>query len=40
VSRKALIRELCAAFNGRDLDRLLDAMHPDALWPNGWEAGT
>ena len=39
ASREALIRELYAAFNRRDIDRVLAAMHPDVLWPNGWEGG-
>jgi hypothetical protein len=39
ASREALIRELYAAFNRRDIDRVLAAMHPDVLWPDGWEGG-
>jgi ketosteroid isomerase-like protein len=31
ASREALIRELYAAFNRRDIDRVLAAMHPDVL---------
>lgn len=27
------------AFNARDIDTVLDAMHPDVDWPNGWEGG-
>lgn len=27
------------AFNARDIDTVLDAMHPDVTWPNGWEGG-
>ena len=34
-----LLRELYAAFNRRDIDHVLAAMHPDVLWPNGWEGG-
>lgn len=34
-----LIRKLYAAFNARDLETLLSAMHPDVDWPNGWEGG-
>jgi ketosteroid isomerase-like protein len=28
-----------AAFNARDIDGVLAAMHPDVDWPNGWEGG-
>ena len=27
------------AFNARDIDTVLDAMHLDVIWPNGWEGG-
>jgi len=27
------------AFNARDIDRALAAMHPDVEWPNGMEGG-
>jgi ketosteroid isomerase-like protein len=37
--RGALLRELYAAFNQRDIDRVLASMHQDVLWPNGWEGG-
>jgi nuclear transport factor 2 (NTF2) superfamily protein len=30
---------LYAAFNARDVDTALAAMHPDVDWPNGWEGG-
>jgi nuclear transport factor 2 (NTF2) superfamily protein len=33
------LQTLYAAFNERDLDRALAAMHPDVHWPNGWEGG-
>ncbi len=39
ASSEALIRELYAAFNRRDIDRVLAAMQPDVVWPNGWEGG-
>ena len=39
ASREALIRELYAAFNRRDIERVLAALHPDVAWPNGWEGG-
>jgi hypothetical protein len=28
-----------SAFNARDIDRVLVAMHADVDWPNGWEGG-
>jgi ketosteroid isomerase-like protein len=28
-----------AAFNARDIDAVLAAMHPDVDWPNGWQDG-
>jgi len=34
-----LIRSLYAAFNARDIDRVLSAMTADVDWPNGWEGG-
>jgi ketosteroid isomerase-like protein len=37
-SEQALI-ELYAAFNRRDLDAVLAAMHPQVDWPNAWEGG-
>jgi ketosteroid isomerase-like protein len=30
---------LYAAFNARDIDAALAAMHPDVDWPNAWEGG-
>lgn len=27
------------AFNGRDAERVLEAMSDDVDWPNGWEGG-
>ena len=30
---------LYAAFNARDIDTALVAMHRDVDWPNGWEGG-
>jgi ketosteroid isomerase-like protein len=40
MSTEALLFEqLYAAFNRRDVDTLLPAMHPEVDWPNGWEGG-
>jgi ketosteroid isomerase-like protein len=35
----ALIKDLYAAFNRRDIDAVLAKMRPDVAWPNGWEGG-
>lgn len=32
--------KLYAAFNARDADAVLEQMHTDVRWPNGWEGGT
>lgn len=34
-----LLEKLYAAFNARDIDTVLSAMHPNVDWPNGWEGG-
>ncbi|MEV6515863.1 nuclear transport factor 2 family protein [Micromonospora chalcea] len=36
---QALLTNLYAAFNRRDIPTLLAAMTPDVSWPNGWEGG-
>lgn len=36
---EALLTNLYAAFNRRDIPTLLAAMAPDVSWPNGWEGG-
>ncbi len=36
---ETFIRRIYAAFNARDLDTLLAAMHPEVVWPNGMEGG-
>jgi len=36
----ALLQRTYAAFNARDLETALAAMHPDVTWPNGMEGGT
>jgi hypothetical protein len=33
------MRALYAAFNARDIDAAVAAMHPDVDWPNAWEGG-
>jgi ketosteroid isomerase-like protein len=34
-----LLRRVYAAFNRREIESVLAAMHPDVNWPNGWEGG-
>jgi hypothetical protein len=35
-----LLRKTYTAFNARDIETVLTAMHPDVAWPNGMEGGT
>jgi ketosteroid isomerase-like protein len=39
MDAEELLRSCYAAFNARDLERAVAAMHPDVTWPNGWEGG-
>ena len=39
MTKSALLERVYAAFNARDIDTVLDALHPDVDWPNGWEGG-
>ncbi|MFI5027463.1 MAG: nuclear transport factor 2 family protein [Solirubrobacterales bacterium] len=34
-----LLRDTYRAFNDRDIDAVLESMHPDVDWPNAWEGG-
>ena len=34
-----LIHQAYMAFNARNIDAVLDLLHPDVLWANGWEGG-
>jgi ketosteroid isomerase-like protein len=34
-----LIPALYRAFNERQIEAVLDVMHPDVDWPNAWEGG-
>ena len=36
---ESILTSVYEAFNARDIDRVLGAMHPDVDWPNGWEGG-
>jgi hypothetical protein len=37
--RERLLRRLYEAFNARDIDRVIAAMHPEVDWPNAMEGG-
>jgi ketosteroid isomerase-like protein len=39
IAPAELLRGIYAAFNRREIDTVLAAMHPDVDWPNGWEGG-
>jgi nuclear transport factor 2 (NTF2) superfamily protein len=39
ISKPALLERVYDAFNARDMDTVLAALHPDVDWPNGWEGG-
>jgi nuclear transport factor 2 (NTF2) superfamily protein len=38
-SPEQMLRALYAAFEARDMDRVLAALAPDVDWPNAWEGG-
>jgi ketosteroid isomerase-like protein len=40
VKNHDLLKATYAAFNRRDIDAALAAMHPQVEWPNGMEGGT
>lgn len=35
-----LLQKIYTAFNERDIDSVLTAMHPEVIWPNGMEGGS
>ena len=37
--RAALLSDMYAAFNRRDVEAILPSLHPEVAWPNGWEGG-
>jgi [ribosomal protein S5]-alanine N-acetyltransferase len=39
AEHEQLLRSLYGAFNARDVDAVIAAMHPDVDWPNAWEGG-
>ncbi len=34
-----LLKAMYRAFNAREIDTILAVMHPEIIWPNGWEGG-
>ena len=38
-TNRDLLIQIYDAFNARNIDAVLAAMHPDVDWPNGWEGG-
>ena len=38
-SKRDLLTAVYQAFNARQIDTVLAAMHSDVDWPNGWEGG-
>ena len=39
MDREATLRETYRAFNDRDIDKVLEWLHPNVDWPNAWEGG-
>ena len=39
LSGEDVLLTVYRAFNARDIEPVLAAMHPDVDWPNGWEGG-
>src|ERR687885_670258 len=39
MDHEPLLRDVYDAFNRRDIDRVIAAMHADVDWPNAWEGG-
>jgi ketosteroid isomerase-like protein len=39
VDREATLRQTYRAFNDREIDAVLELMHPEVDWPNAWEGG-
>lgn len=40
AAKHELLKVLYEAFNARNIEKALSAMHPDVVWANGWERGT
>jgi ketosteroid isomerase-like protein len=39
MDHEALLRDVYAAFNARDVEAALATLHPDVDWPNAFEGG-
>jgi ketosteroid isomerase-like protein len=39
VAAEPLLRSTYAAFNARDIEAVLELLHPEVDWPNAWEGG-
>jgi hypothetical protein len=39
MDHEALLRDVYDAFNRRDIERAVAAMHAEVDWPNAWEGG-
>ena len=39
LKNQLLIKKAYAAFNARDIDAVLQVMHPQVKWPKAWEGG-
>jgi ketosteroid isomerase-like protein len=39
VDAEESLRRTYRAFNERDVDAVLEGLHPDVDWPNAWEGG-
>jgi nuclear transport factor 2 (NTF2) superfamily protein len=36
---RSRLEQLYDRFNARDIEAVLEVLHPDVDWPNGWEGG-
>lgn len=39
MNREETLRRTYQAFNDRDIDAVLERVHPEVDWPNAWEGG-
>lgn len=39
IDHEETLRKTYQAFNDRDVDAVLERMHPEVDWPNAWEGG-
>jgi hypothetical protein len=38
-TNRDLLMKTYQAFNNREIEKVLAIMHPEVVWPNGWEGG-